>query len=115
MAHSAIDPANLYWGTPVVLISTLNEDGSANIGPMSSAFWLSDRCILGLDASSQTTKNLLQTRECVLNLASDDMAAPVNALSKTTGTEDMPAHKIQAWLSVREGQVWHCEPYNPDV
>ena len=38
--HQSIEPAILYFGTPVVLVSTLNEDGSANLAPMSSAFWL---------------------------------------------------------------------------
>ena len=38
--HSVIEPGILYFGAPVVLVSTLNEDGSANLAPMSSAFWL---------------------------------------------------------------------------
>jgi flavin reductase (DIM6/NTAB) family NADH-FMN oxidoreductase RutF len=36
--HQTIEPTILYFGTPVALISTLNEDGSANIAPMSSAW-----------------------------------------------------------------------------
>lgn len=32
--HVDIDPAILYFGTPVVLLSTLNEDGSTNLMPM---------------------------------------------------------------------------------
>lgn len=92
-SHSVIFPAILYWGTPVVLITTTNSDGTPNIGPMSSAFWLGNRCMLGLASSSQTTVNLLRTRQCVLNLASDDMIGPVNALARTTGTPDPPAFK----------------------
>jgi flavin reductase (DIM6/NTAB) family NADH-FMN oxidoreductase RutF len=38
--HVTIEPAILYFGTPVVLISTQNEDGTANLAPMSSAWWL---------------------------------------------------------------------------
>lgn len=91
--HQEISPAILYWGTPVVLISTSNTDGSANIGPMSSAWWLGHGCMLGLDASSQTTQNMLRTRQCVLNLASDEMADAVNALARTTGTDPVPASK----------------------
>lgn len=34
------EPHILYLGTPVVLISTVNEDGTHNLAPMSSAFWL---------------------------------------------------------------------------
>ena len=46
--HKIIEPGILYFGTPVVLISTINEDGTYNLAPMSSAFWLGWRCMLGL-------------------------------------------------------------------
>ena len=46
--HLTREPAILYFGTPVVLISTLNPDGSANLAPMSSIFWLGWRCMIGL-------------------------------------------------------------------
>jgi flavin reductase (DIM6/NTAB) family NADH-FMN oxidoreductase RutF len=39
--HVVTEPAILYLGTPVVVISTVNEDGSCNLAPMSSAFWAS--------------------------------------------------------------------------
>jgi flavin reductase (DIM6/NTAB) family NADH-FMN oxidoreductase RutF len=42
--HIASEPSILYFGTPVVLISTVNEDGSHNLAPMSSVFWLGWRC-----------------------------------------------------------------------
>jgi flavin reductase (DIM6/NTAB) family NADH-FMN oxidoreductase RutF len=32
-----ITRSSLYFGTPVVLLSTENENGSANLAPMSSA------------------------------------------------------------------------------
>jgi flavin reductase (DIM6/NTAB) family NADH-FMN oxidoreductase RutF len=32
-----VEPRVLYFGTPVVLVSTSNEDGTANLSPMSSA------------------------------------------------------------------------------
>lgn len=91
--HSQISPAILYWGTPVVLISTRNEDGTANIGPMSSAFWLGHNCVLGLAAESCTTQNLLRTGECVLNLADDSMGANIDAIARTTGTDPVPEGK----------------------
>ena len=36
--HKRIEPAILYLKTPVVLNSTVNEDGSYNLAPISSAF-----------------------------------------------------------------------------
>lgn len=93
LAHTAIEPSILYFGTPVVLISSDNEDGSPNLAPMSSVFWLGWRAMLGLGAKSQTTRNLLRTRECVLNLPSDAMAANVDRLALTTGSDPVPESK----------------------
>lgn len=68
--HIQGEPPILYYGTPVVLISSENEEGSINLAPMSSAFWLGWRCILGLATLSKTTQNLKRSGECVLNLPS---------------------------------------------
>ncbi len=93
--HLVSEPAILYFGTPVVLISTLNEDGSANLAPMSSVFWLGWRGVLGLAAPSQTTQNLIRTGECVLNLPSVDLVGAVNRLALTTGSDPVPPGKQQ--------------------
>lgn len=92
--HTAIEPGILYFGTPVVLISTCNEDGSANLAPMSSAFWLGWRAVLGLGARSKTTQNMVRNRECVLNLPSDALAAHVDRLALTTGSDPVPEMKV---------------------
>lgn len=91
--HRAIAPAIHYWGTPVVLVSTLGPGGTVNVAPMSSAWWLGWSCMLGFDASSETVANLKRERECVLNLASPDEAEAVNALALTTGSAAVPLHK----------------------
>ncbi|KAH1366069.1 hypothetical protein KXV95_002210 [Aspergillus fumigatus] len=93
MGHSVISPAIFYWGTPVVLATTVNEDGTPNIAPISSAWWLGNRAVLGLGRSSQTIANIIRTRQCVLNLPGDDMVQCVNALARTTGAKDVPASK----------------------
>src|ERR671932_447842 len=93
--HVVSEPAILYLGTPVVVISTVNEDGSCNLAPMSSAFWLGWRCLLGLDASSKTPQNLIRTGECVLNLPSEAQVDAVNRLALTTGTNPVPDRKLK--------------------
>jgi flavin reductase (DIM6/NTAB) family NADH-FMN oxidoreductase RutF len=92
--HSVIDPAILYFGTPVVLVSSLNPDGSANLAPMSSAWWLGRSCMLGFGARSQTPANIQRTGECVLDLPSVHEAAAVNRLARTTGSDPVPPHKL---------------------
>ncbi|MEV4291273.1 flavin reductase family protein [Nonomuraea bangladeshensis] len=91
--HVRIEPNILYFGTPVVLISTLNEDGTPNLAPMSSAFWLGWRGLLGLGARAKTAQNLLRARECVLNLPSDALAPAVDRLALTTGSDPVPERK----------------------
>lgn len=91
--HEIIDPAILYFGTPVVLVSSTNEDGSANLAPISSAWWLGRSCLLGFGARSHTPANLLRTGECVLNLPSVEQVAAVDRLARTTGSDPVPPHK----------------------
>lgn len=91
--HRVIEPKILYFGTPVVLISTLNEDGSPNLAPMSSAWWLGQSCMLGLGKRSQTLRNLIREHECVLNLPSGDLVASVDRLALTTGRNPVPESK----------------------
>ena len=91
--HTTIDPAILYFGTPVVLVSTLNPDGSPNLAPMSSAWWLGRSCLLGFGARSHTPANLLRQGECVLNLPSVAEVDAVDRLAKTTGSSPVPPHK----------------------
>jgi flavin reductase (DIM6/NTAB) family NADH-FMN oxidoreductase RutF len=91
--HRVIDPAILYFGTPVVLVSSLNEDGSSNLAPMSSAWWLGSRCMLGFGARSKTPQNILRTGECVLNLPSANLAFMVDRLALTTASNPVPEFK----------------------
>src|SRR5581483_12490269 len=91
--HKVIHPKILYFGTPVVLVSTLNDERSANLAPMSSAWWLGRSCMLGLDVTSKTTENLKRDRQCVLNLPSSDLINAVDRLALLTGSRLVPEHK----------------------
>lgn len=89
-----VDPAILYFGTPVVLIGTRNEDETPNLAPMSSAWWLGWGCMLGLNASSKTVENLRRRGECVLNLPSSALVACVDRIALTTGSNPVPPNKV---------------------
>ncbi|MBB6145059.1 flavin reductase (DIM6/NTAB) family NADH-FMN oxidoreductase RutF [Silvibacterium bohemicum] len=91
--HKTIEPSILYFGTPVVLISTRNEDGTINVAPMSSAWFLGWSCMVGLASGSKTTENLLREQECVLNFPSVAQVGAVNSLARTTGSNPVPAWK----------------------
>jgi flavin reductase (DIM6/NTAB) family NADH-FMN oxidoreductase RutF len=92
--HTTVDLKVHYYGTPVVLITSRNLDGMANIAPMSSAWWLGQSAMLGLGNSGHTTANLLRERECVLNLAPSTLVNAVDRLAMTTGSAVVPPHKL---------------------
>ncbi len=92
--HKVISPKILYLGTPVVLISTMNDDRSVNLAPMSSAWWLDRTGVLGLGTRGQTFANLRREHECVLNLPSVEQVAAVDRLAMTTGSDPVPDYKV---------------------
>lgn len=98
-AADIIEPAILYFGTPVVLIGTCNEDGTHNLAPMSSAWWVGWRCMLGLARESKTTANLIRSGECVLNLPSADLVGAVDRLARSTASDPVPPGKL--WRGYR--------------
>lgn len=92
--HQISNPSILYFGTPVVLVGTVNEDGTFNLAPISSVFWLGYRCMIGIAAHSKTTENILRSRACVLNLPSVNEAGAVDRLALTTGSDPVPPGKV---------------------
>lgn len=103
--HVATDPAILYFGTPVVLVSTVNPDETANLAPISSAFWLGKTAVIGLGRSAQTRANLERTGEAVLALPSADLVSAVDRLALTTGRVDIPESKL------RRGYRYHADKF----
>jgi flavin reductase (DIM6/NTAB) family NADH-FMN oxidoreductase RutF len=88
-----VEPKILYFGTPVVLLNSLNEDGTTNITPMSSAWALGNRIVLGLGEGGHGMHNLQRHLECVINLPSPDLWQQVEALAPLTGSNPVPEHK----------------------
>ncbi|MGE0820305.1 MAG: flavin reductase family protein [Candidatus Nanopelagicales bacterium] len=88
-----IDPAILYFGTPVALLTTINPDGGHNIMPMSSVWWIGHAAVLGLGTRSQTSDNLDRERELVINLPSVEQVDAVDRLALTTGRDPVPGVK----------------------
>ncbi len=93
MDSLVITPSILYFGTPVALITTMQADGSVNISPMSSAWALDDRVVLGVASRGQCAINLARLGECVINLPDATLWQCVEAIAATTGSDPVPEYK----------------------
>jgi len=91
--HMTIAPTILYFGTPVVLLTTENPDGSFNLAPMSSMWALGQRIVLGLGADGQTAHNLRDRPELVVNLPTASLWPAVERLAPLTGRDPVPTTK----------------------
>lgn len=90
-----IEPRILYFGTPVALISSLNEEGETNLAPMSSFWALGWTMLLGLLEETKTADNMRRHPECVINLPSPDMWERVEKLAPLTGKNPVPEIKAK--------------------
>lgn len=90
-----IEPKILYFGTPVALISSLNEDGTTNLAPICSFWALGWTFMLGLLDETKTAENLARHPECVVNLPSPDMWQQVEKLAPLTGKNPVPEMKAR--------------------
>jgi flavin reductase (DIM6/NTAB) family NADH-FMN oxidoreductase RutF len=91
--HVTINPKILYFGTPVVLLSTENDDGSPNLAPLSSAWALGHTVVLGLGADGQSGHNLTSRPEMVINLPAAEDWQAVERLAPLTGCDPVPSAK----------------------
>jgi flavin reductase (DIM6/NTAB) family NADH-FMN oxidoreductase RutF len=96
MRTVTITPKILYFGTPVVLVSSSNPDTTPNLAPMSSAWALGMTVVLGLTRTGQTLANIERTGECVLSLPSDDLWEAVERLAPLTG-RNPPPERVAAY------------------
>jgi flavin reductase (DIM6/NTAB) family NADH-FMN oxidoreductase RutF len=91
--NQTIQPKVYYYGTPVVLISTLNEDSTTNLAPISSTWALGNVLVIGLGMGGKSLENLQRHAECVLNVPDPNLWRHVEALAPLTGKKEIPAYK----------------------
>src|SRR5215469_8464 len=92
-----IEPKILYFGTPVALISSLNEDGETNLAPISSFWALGWTVVLGLLDETKTADNVRRHPECVVNLPAPEMWQQVERLAPLTAKNPVPGIKANQY------------------
>ncbi|MFD8388114.1 flavin reductase family protein [Streptomyces sp. NPDC059680] len=91
-SHLTVTPSILYFGTPVVLLTTENVDGTVNLAPVSSAWALGQVVVLGLGRQGQTGANLAARPELVISLPEPGQWAAVEHLGQLTGRREAAGH-----------------------
>ena len=97
MTFKTIAPSILYLGTPVVLITTIDDAGTTNIAPISSAWATGRTFVLGVLANSKTHQNLMTQKQCVLNFPDSSLHRQVEQIAQLTGMNPIPEMKKQQY------------------
>src|SRR5690348_12182427 len=117
LPFATIEPNILYFGNPVALISSLNEDGSSNLAPISSFWALGWTMTLGLLTETKTLANLEKRPECVVNIPSPEMWRQVEALAPLTGQNPVPEKKREKFRFEKDkfaaGSPWPAKWFLP--
>jgi flavin reductase (DIM6/NTAB) family NADH-FMN oxidoreductase RutF len=79
-------PSGPYFGAPVVMLSTLNPDGTPRLVPTSAACSHWHTVVLSLNASSPALANLRRQGQCVLNVAGPELGAHLQPLGGSAAT-----------------------------
>jgi flavin reductase (DIM6/NTAB) family NADH-FMN oxidoreductase RutF len=98
----SITPKILYFGNPIAIVSSLNEDGSANLAPISSFWALGWTLVLGLLNDTKTLGNLDANPDCVVNVPSPDMWHQVERLAPLTGLDPVPEEKAEKFRHAKD-------------
>ncbi|WP_407942037.1 flavin reductase family protein [Nocardiopsis codii] len=93
LEHRTIRPRILYFGTPVALVSTTNDDGTPNLAPISSVWALGHLLVLGLGATGQTARNLAARPEFTVCFPAAGDWEHVERLAPLTGRDPVPPGK----------------------
>jgi flavin reductase (DIM6/NTAB) family NADH-FMN oxidoreductase RutF len=99
---ATITPKILYFGTPVAIVGSANEDGSANLAPISSFWALGWTVVLGLLRDTKTLENLARNPDCVVNVPSPEMWEQVERLAPLTGLNPVPQEKAAKFRYARD-------------
>ena len=85
---------SLYYGFPVSLLSTWNDERQqTNLTPISSAWSLGDQMIIGLGKSGQTVANLKREPKLIVSLPTPALWESIEKIADTTGA--MP---VTGWM-----------------
>ena len=86
-------PSMFYYGFPVVLLTTTDKDGNADVTPISCTFTLGTNAVIALVKLNKAYHNVMEVPEVVFNLPSAEMWEKVEAIAPYTAQNPVPPQK----------------------
>lgn len=94
MKHQAVKANSLYYGFPVLLLTTIDPiTGVANITPLSSSWTLIDKIVIGIAQQSQGFRNIQPGSQAVINVPASHQWNEIEKNAQKTGMLEVPAYK----------------------
>ena len=87
-------PTMFYYGFPVVLLTTIDKDGNADVTPISSTFTLGANAVIALVKLNKAYHNVMEVPEVVFNLPTAAMWEKVEAIAPYTAQNPVPPQKM---------------------
>ena len=87
-------PTMFYYGFPVVLLTTTDKDGNADVTPISSTFTLGANAVIALVKLNKAYHNVMEVPEVVFNLPTDAMWEKEEAIAPYTAQNPVPPQKM---------------------
>ncbi|MBJ3592929.1 flavin reductase family protein [Salmonella enterica subsp. enterica serovar Saintpaul] len=94
MAKKSITIKSMYYGFPVIIVSTVNPvNGARNIAPLSASFSLGDKLYIATSIKNKTSDNIIAGSDVVVNVPDFTLWQKVEQLGRTTGRRIVPKTK----------------------
>ena len=87
-------PTMFYYGFPVVLLTTTDKEGNADVTPISSTFTLGANAVIALVKLNKAYHNVMEVPEVVFNLPTAAMWEKVEAIAPYTAQNPVPPQKM---------------------
>lgn len=86
---------SLYYGFPVLLLTTTDNDGNFNVSPISSSISLNNKIIIGISKGGKTYDNLVSGSDAVINIPNFKLWKEVEELGRLTGKDTLSENQIK--------------------
>lgn len=86
-------PNMFYYGFPIVLLSTIDKEGKANVTPISCSFTIGTNAVIALVKLNKVYHNVMEMPEVVFNFPTAAMWEQVDTIGPYTAQNPVPDAK----------------------